>query len=88
VNLILFVFRHPRPRRNHHVALTPPAAICAKPSKSDIAMRDKEQDLARRGTDNTKHQQEDSASRDYEKQREAGAKEMEAKTKKPKKSGQ
>ncbi|WP_426699852.1 hypothetical protein ACPPVV_10585 [Rhodanobacter sp. Col0626] len=58
-----------------------------KPGKSEIAMKDKEHDLAKRGTNNTRHQQEDTASRDYEKQREAGAKETEAKTKKPEKSG-
>lgn len=50
-------------------------------------MKDKEQDLARGGTNNTRHKQEDAASRDYEKQRAAATKETEAKTKKAQKPG-
>lgn len=51
-------------------------------------MKDKNQYPAKGDTDNTKHQQEDTASHDYQKQREAGAKGAEAKAKKPKKPGE
>jgi hypothetical protein len=86
----LLCYLHPKYShrgRNYHVALTPPAALCTKPGKSEISMKDKEQDLARGGTNNTRHKQEDAASRDYEKQRAAATKETEAKTKKAQKPG-
>lgn len=49
-------------------------------------MKEKNQDAAKAHTNNPKHQQEDTASHDYEKQREAGAKEAQANAKKSKKS--
>jgi hypothetical protein len=73
--------------------LTPPqcrlntaSRTLSKIVRSELSMKNKEQDLAGRGTDNTKHQQEATASRDFEKQRNAGVKEAEAQAKKSKKS--
>lgn len=47
-------------------------------------MKTKDQDMAKRGTDNTKHEQEEAASRDHARQRKAGAKEYQEKAKKQK----
>ena len=49
-------------------------------------MKVKNQDLAEHGTDNDKHRQEDAASRDYAKQREAVVRDADARNDKPKKS--
>jgi hypothetical protein len=55
-------------------------------------MKDIDKNADKRGADNIKYRQEDAASRDYAKQREAGAKQVEAEAKKaaakkPSKSG-
>ena len=47
-------------------------------------MKTKDRDLAKRGADNARHKQEDAASRDFERQRRAGADEYAAKAKKQK----
>jgi hypothetical protein len=71
----------------HHVVLTRLDARCTKPCKSEITMKEKNQDPAKGHTNNSRYQQEDTASHDYEKQREAGAREAEANAKKLKKPG-
>lgn len=69
------------------MASTRLGANCTNTDASDFSMKDKNHEPAKLHTDNAKHQQEDTASHDYEKQRKAGAKEAEANAKKPKKTG-